>query len=131
VRKVQRKWSDRCKIIVSPLFKGYVFVSVPLSKKNEILHTKGVVRILGDHGPESIPSEQLDSLRCFENHELELDPYFDLVPGKWVKVTQGPFKGCEGQLSKKKSKYRLSIVLQVLKQQVSVEIDVADVKTLT
>jgi len=130
VRKILRKWSDRKKLVEFPLFPGYLFVHLPLSDKNRVLQIKGVVRMLGSYMPEAIPEEQIETLKCFENHEVVVDPYLHLQPGKAVKVARGPLKGCSGILVRKKTKYRLVVNLKVLLQSASVEIDASDVENL-
>ena len=130
IKKLLRKWSDRKKIIEFPLFTGYLFVNMPLIDKNKVLHTKGVVRILGNQGPDIIPEEQIQSLKLFEQHEVEVDPYLHLQPGSLIKVAKGPLKGCTGVLIKKKNKYRLVVNLMVLQQSASVEIDASDIENV-
>jgi transcription antitermination factor NusG len=126
-RKLIKKWSDRRKLVEFPLFPGYLFVRIPLIEKNRVLHTPGVVRLLGHFAPEPVPDEQIASLKRFENHEVEVDPYLHLQPGRYVRVVRGPFKGCSGVLLRKKTRYRLVVNLKVIMQSVSVEIDASDV----
>ncbi len=130
VKKILKKWSDRKKIVEFPLFPGYFFVKMTLSDKDRVLHTKGVVRILGNNGPEPIPDEQIESLRLFENVDVDVDPYLHLKPGILVKVMKGPLKGCTGLLIKKKTKYRIVVNINVLAQAVSAEIDASDVSAI-
>lgn len=127
VKKTMQEWSDRKKLITFPLFPGYFFVNMPLTQKSLILNTKGVVKILGTPAAEAIPSEQIDTLKFFESHEVEVDPFLNLLNGDYVKVIKGPLKGCFGYLIKKKTKYRLFVNLKVLMQSVSVEIDASSV----
>jgi transcription termination/antitermination protein NusG len=101
-----------------------------LLKKDQVLHTKGVVRILGEGSPESIPDEQIESLRCFEKYEVEVDPYPQFQQGRAVRVIHGPLQGCTGVLTQKKGKYRLVVFLKVLLQAASVEIDAGDVELI-
>ena len=92
VKKTMRKWSDRKKIVEFPLFNGYLFVHIPLMDKDKILHTKGVVRLLGGYAPERIPEDQIETLRRFEQHDMEVDPYLHLHEGQSIKVTKGTLK---------------------------------------
>jgi transcription termination/antitermination protein NusG len=128
VKKILRKWSDRKKLVDFPLFNGYLFVNMPLIEKDKVLHTKGVVRLLGNYAPECIPEEQIISLKKFETHDVEVDPYLHLHEGSQVKIKHGPFKDCTGYLLRKKNKYRLVVNLEVINQSVSVEIDSSDVE---
>ena len=128
VRKTIRKWSDRKKIVEFPLFNGYLFVHIPLEDKTKILHTKGVVKLLGGYAPEPIPEDQIETLKKFEQHDMEVDPYLHLHEGQTIRVTKGPLKDCRGILVRKKNKYRLVLNLEIIQQSVSVELDSSDVE---
>lgn len=127
VKKIKKKWSDRIKEIEFPLFKGYLFVRISLSEQTKALQTKGVVRILGQHSPEPIPQEQIESLKMFENKVIEVDPFLHLKPGNSIKIKRGPLKGCIGVLARKKGKYRFIVNVKVIMQSASVEIDANDI----
>ncbi len=131
VKKTMRKWSDRKKIVEFPLFNGYLFVHIPLMDKDKVLHTKGVVRLLGGYAPEQIPEDQIETLMRFEQHDMEVDPYLHLHEGQSIKVTKGPLKDCQGILVRKKNKYRLVLNLEIIQQSVSVELDSSDVEGIS
>ena len=59
--KTIKRWSDRKKRVEMPLFKGYVFVRIDITKeKLNILKTDGVVKFIGIRGkPSKIPDEQI------------------------------------------------------------------------
>ena len=46
VKKVLRQWSDRKKIVETPLFTSYCFVKVAEADRHRVLQTKGVVCFL-------------------------------------------------------------------------------------
>ena len=127
VRKIQRKWSDRKKMVTFPLFPGYLFVFTKISQKREILTVNGVVQIVGKPSPVSVPVEQIDSIRKFVELKVEIDPYPHYTPGRRVEVRRGVFKGITGVLERKKGKYRLVINIDLIQQSASVEIDADDV----
>lgn len=128
MRPVQRKWSDRKKIVYFPLFSGYLFVHSSLDQKRTILMTRGVVRIIGRPHPIVVPQEQIDSIKRFVEVDVEIDPYPHLTAGRLVEVKRGPFKGLKGVLERKKGKYRIIINVQLINQSAGVEIDVGDVE---
>ena len=43
LNKVMKKWSDRHKIVLEPLFKGYVFVRVAEQRKWDIKKIDGII----------------------------------------------------------------------------------------
>jgi len=127
VRKIERKWSDRKKVVAFPLFPGYLFIFTEISQKREILTTRGVVQIIGKPSPISVPVEQIDSIRTFIKLKVEIDPYPHYTPGRRVEVRRGIFKGIKGVLERKKGKYRLVINIDLIQHSAGVEIDADDV----
>lgn len=128
VKRIQRKWKDRKKMIDFPLFPGYFFVYAPLMQKKDIIHTKGVVRIVGFPDPIPVPDNQIEALKRFENHDVKVDPYPEFFPGREIEVKRGPFRGICGHVIQKNKKYRLLVGLELIAQVVSVEIDIEDIK---
>src|ERR1039457_2778092 len=60
------QWRDRKKKVAVPLFPGYVFVRFvdSLELRMPVLHTTGVVRILGNGGMiEAVPDEQVEAVQ--------------------------------------------------------------------
>ncbi len=128
LRKIRRRWSDRFKEIQEPLFKGYLFVHTPLTKRLDILQTKGVVRFIGFGGlPTAVPEKELLTIKRFIEEDIEIDPFPYLKEGERVVVKSGRFRGTEGFLVFKKNKYRLVISLDLINQSASIEIDSASV----
>lgn len=126
-RKIMRKWRDRKKLVEFPLFPGYVFVKTELLRKKDVLFTPGVVRLVGNTGPEPLPESQIDAIKTFLATEVDFDPYPYLVPGKEVEVKRGPLKGVKGVLEEKKNKFRLIVNIELLNNSVATEIDACDV----
>jgi transcription termination/antitermination protein NusG len=100
VRQV-RWWSDRRKLIETPLFAGYVFVRLQLSPKERILvlQTTGVMAFVGFlSGATPVRSAQIDSLRRLldSNMECSLRPF--LRTSQRVRIRGGSLEGVEGIL---------------------------------
>ena len=71
LNKVNRQWSDRKKVVLEPLFKGYVFVQVSESNKWELLTVNGIVNYVHWLGkPAKIQDNEIDTIRRFL-HEFE------------------------------------------------------------
>ena len=63
-----RQWSDRKKVVLEPLFKGYVFVQVDEKLKWDILSINGIVNYVHWLGkPAKIPNSEIDTIRRFLN----------------------------------------------------------------
>lgn len=130
LRKIQRQWSDRKKTVEEPLFKGYLFVRIPLSGRLSVLGTAGVVRFVGHQvsKPVEIPEKELSAVRRFVEEDIPIDPFPYLKAGERVYIRSGAFRGVEGFIVRKGRHCRLVISLDQLMQSVSVEIDEACVE---
>ena len=128
----QRKWKDRKKTVEFPLFPGYLFVSITrnIDDRLSILKTKGVVRFLGTipGEPETVPEEQIISLKRLVESKEELDPYPYLKEGQRVRVRSGPLTGVEGIFEQKKERHMLVLSVDILRQGVSVKIDASEIE---
>ncbi len=128
-------WSkrlDRRKKIQLPFFPGYVFVHVFLDNymNLNIVKTPGALNLLrNSEGPLSIPSYQIENLQTMlkSTQPLKLHPY--LKEGDWVHVVRGPLAGCIGILKRPDPKRgRLILSVDIIRQSVSVELDLEDVE---
>ncbi len=130
LRKITRQWSDRKKIIEEPLFKGYLFVRIPLSERLRVLNTVGVVQFVCSRGvePVTVPEKELLTIKNFIESNIQMDPFPYLKEGEKVYIRSGPFKGAEGFIIRKARHCRLIISVDVLMQSVSIEIDEACVE---
>ena len=108
---VTRQWSDRRKKVEVPLFRGYVFVNIDISKdKMNVLQTDGVVKFVTFcNKTVSIPSEQMYWLDQLLMSELQVESEQDFPLGGEVDVTFGPLKGLRGRVKQKNSKTRLVV----------------------
>jgi len=61
-----RQWSDRKKVILEPLFKGYVFVRIPKTLKWDIKNIDGILNYVYWLGkPAIVKEEEIDTIRKF------------------------------------------------------------------
>ena len=66
LNKVQKQWSDRKKIVMEPLFKGYVFVQVEDDLKWDIKQVDGILNYVYWLGkPALVRDEEIDTIRKF------------------------------------------------------------------
>lgn len=132
LRKIKRHWSDRVKLIEEPLFHGYVFTRIPISKKITVLNTYGAVSFVhfGPNLPAIIPEKDIFALKQFSEQDLPMDPFPYLKEGQRVYIRSGVFKGVEGFIVRKNNQCRLVISVDVLQQSVSVEVDQASVELI-
>lgn len=122
-----RRWSDRTLQLDLPLFPGYVFLRIALREKLRVLQIPSIVRLVGFSGqPAVLSDDEMDALRTGLTKQLKAEPHPYLTVGRRVRVANGPLKGLEGIIVKRKNRWRLVISLDLIMRSVSVEIDSAD-----
>jgi transcription antitermination factor NusG len=99
-QKVRRKWSDRTKMVVEPLFKGIIFIQIEDCKRNEVLLFPGAVRYLFWQGrPAIVGTEEIATIQKWLGHyENKLMQVCQIKPGSKVRVISGKFINAEGVL---------------------------------
>lgn len=123
VRSVKR-WSDREKIIESPLFKSYVFVNVSCREYFKALIPKAALKYVCFDGTACpIPEEQIDSLRRIVNSNYPIQVIKkDFRHGQKVRIDYGPLKNCSGEIVRSCSKNRFLIKLEGIEYSIMVNI---------
>jgi transcription antitermination factor NusG len=124
-----RRWKDRNKMLLLPLFPCYVFVRGGLNRRLHAMTTPGVHMILcnGEHVA-MIPEDEIQAVRKTIEGRFRVEPHPFLKCGERVRVTRGSLEGVEGVLVRKKNLYRLVLSVDMLAQSVAVEIDASDVE---
>ena len=100
LNKVCRKWSDRKKIVLEPLFSSYVFVRTNDTEHIRVLQTEGLLRIVHWLGkPAVIKDEEIETIKRFliehENVQLQKTP---VSINDKVKIIEGPLLSMEGSI---------------------------------
>lgn len=121
VQKVERRWSDRKKIIEDPLFKSYVFVFTNEQERVEVLRTDGVLNFVHHMGkPAVIKDEEIDLIKKYlalETRKIEVISEEGFKKDMKVKVTHGVFMNNTGTVirdGKKKVFVKLESLGQVM-----------------
>ena len=128
------KWKDRNKLVRYPLFPCYLFVHTTQShhEKLTVLKTQGVLSLISSAPgePESIPEEQIVSLKQAVESKAQLDPYPYLQAGQRVRIKKGPLTGVEGILIEKAGQHKLVLSVDLLRQSTAVTIQASDVESV-
>ena len=100
LQKVERRWSDRKKTILEPLFKSYVFVRIHPKQQIPVLETDGVVSFITFlNKPALVRDEEIEIIRQFlrdyKNIEVER---MDLNVNDQVKIVSGPLVDQKGSV---------------------------------
>jgi transcription antitermination factor NusG len=118
LNKVSRQWSDRKKIVMEPVFKGYVFVKPVEEKKWEVTKVPGVLNYVYWLGkPAIIRQEEINTIKKFllEFTDVEVQKK-GFVVNSPVRITQGVLMNYEG------------MVIEVFGNRAVVKIDTLDIQ---
>jgi transcription antitermination factor NusG len=126
VTSQMHRWSDRRKLVESPLFPGYVFVHIAPSPEERVrvLRAHGVVEIVGYQGQSiSIPSEQIDAVRALVDGNISFNNHAFLKVGQRVRVRGGSLDGVEGILVAQNGSRNLVISVEPIQRSLSIRIE--------
>lgn len=96
-----RRWSDRRKVIQTPLFSCYAFVHAALVPQvhSAVVRTPGVLTMVASQNqPIPIPDNQIENIRTLLAHNISMSPYPFLKAGQRVRIRGGVLDGIEGIL---------------------------------
>ena len=120
----RNQWSDRCKIVDTPLFPGYVFVKIAPDAQSRVpvLRTSGVISFLGVRGVGvPIPEKEIAAIRAVLREETAVPhPFVQL--GQRVRICGGSLDGIEGILTSMDGNKSLVVSVQVIQKSVAVRI---------
>ncbi len=113
LNKVRRQWKDRKKIVLEPLFKGYLFVKISEEKKWDIKMVDGIINYVYWLGkPARVKETEINTIKKFLNEFENVDVVeLDLKENAKVIVTKGLMMNYKG------------IVLEVIGNKARVQID--------
>ncbi len=113
LKRVEKQWSDRKKILLEPLLNSYLFVKIYENQLSEVSAVQGFARYIYFSGKiASIPDKQIEDLKLLieGSEHLEIEET-DLSAGQKVIIKSGPFKGIQAELLSLKQKRK--IVLKI------------------
>ncbi|MEO6134435.1 MAG: UpxY family transcription antiterminator [Ginsengibacter sp.] len=118
INKVTRQWSDRKKVVLEPIFKGYVFVKLEDSKKWEVKNINGILNFVYWLGkPAVIREEEIITIRKFLNEFSDVAiEQKGFVVNSEVRVKQGVLMNYNG------------IIVEVIGSRAVVKIDSMDIQ---
>ncbi len=126
------RWSDRIRHSQVPLFPGYVFVHVSDAERVPVLQTVGVVHLVSVRGKAArLQDEEVERLRACVARPNEVEPHPYLKLGHLVRVKHGPFAGWEGILVQKQNAARLVISVDQIMKSVAINLNGADVESVS
>jgi transcription antitermination factor NusG len=97
-----RRWSDRIKLVESPLFPGYTFVRMEAEPESliRVLRLPGMVRFVTS-GRElvAVPNEEIETVRALGQSNTSYEPGPFPAIGEKVRIHGGFLEGVEGVLT--------------------------------
>jgi transcription antitermination factor NusG len=116
IRKEIKQWSDRKKLVETPLFGGYIFTHISLPQWDTVAYTEGVLNYVRFEGqPAFLKDEQIRQIKALLDlyPEMELNEH-PLQKGELVEVIEGPMMGMQGTLVEIEGKNKLAIWIEQL-----------------
>ena len=124
-----RRWKDRKKELMLPLFPNYVFIHGGLDRMLSIVTTPGVHSLVcWGARPADIPLEEIEAVRRLVDSPMQVEPHPFLKCGDLVRIKSGALEGIEGILIRKTRGFRLVLSVEMLSKSVAVEVDVNTVE---
>lgn len=115
LKKTQRKWSDRLKVVDEPLFRSYCFVNLADHERNRVFSVPGVVRYLfWLQKPAIVRDVEIEIIRHllndFDHSNLQVGI---IKPGDRLSIASGSFSDFSGEVISQQGKL-VSVVLDSL-----------------
>ena len=132
IRKENREWSDRTKVVTIPLFPGYVFVrsSRSLTLRLLVLQTPGVMGFVSFAGTAAVvPAKQIEDLQLLLAEKVPFSPYPFVQVGQRVRIRGGCLNGVEGLLVQCE-KGKLVISIEPIQRSLAIEIQGYEVEMI-
>jgi transcription antitermination factor NusG len=131
--KERRRWSDRWREVVSPLFPGYLFARARSVEWHRVLRTPGVLTVVKHEGrPALLADGFVAALRgAIERNSAAPERVaegVDYCPGDEVIVQEGALKGVRGVVRERRSGRQLVIWVSEIGRGVAFTIGPALVK---
>lgn len=100
LNKVERRWSDRKKIVEEPLFTSYVFIKIGPKEQTKVREVDGILNLVYWLGkPAVIREEEIELIKRFlsSHRNVRLEKITVNVKDK-VKILNGPLMEMEGEV---------------------------------
>lgn len=114
-----KQWSDRKKISTEIILKGYIFIFADEKQRSTAVEQYSVVRCIFDNGRAAkIPSWQIDNLKKMLLEDAQFLIKDGLVPGKKVRIKEGPFQGIIGVIQHGTDENHLVVSVDLLNRSI-------------
>jgi transcription antitermination factor NusG len=118
-----RRWSDRAKLVESPLFPGYTFVRMEPEPESlvKVLRVPGLVRFVTT-GRElvAVPNAEIETVRSLVESKARCEPGPFPVVGEKVRIRGGCLEGVEGILTAQTEKGEIVVSIGAIQRSLKV-----------
>lgn len=118
LRPERRKWSDRIKTVLVPLFTSYLFVYAKEHELNKVRNEGGLVGFITFEGKAvSLPDYQIEMIKKIvaDAEGLEVVPS-DMKPGQKIEIIGGRLMGVKGELIRHQGNHMVLVRLDEIGQ---------------
>ncbi len=125
LKKELKHWSDRKKLVITPLIPGYVFLKIEEKNREKVFEISGVIQFLRYNGKDAvIYDKEIEILKSIEEKGYYVEGKFgtDLNIGDLVEIKAGPFKGYEGLITQTKSEQICYVVIKSIDFQLKIQL---------
>lgn len=115
LKKEMKQWSDRKKVVESPMINGYVFVKPTNMQRDAVLQNQGVLNYVRYNGGDAnVRENEIDALRSIEEKGYHVQGEFTTAfsQGDKVKIEYGPFKGLFGSVKAEAKQHVFLIAIE-------------------
>lgn len=96
--KVEKRWSDRKKMVLEPLFKGYIFIKIDVAKKWDIKQIDGIINYVYWLGkPARVRQNEINSIKFFLKEFADIEVInSNIVTRNTVIINEGVLMNYKG-----------------------------------
>jgi transcription antitermination factor NusG len=131
LHSAKRQWSDRKKMVSTPVFSGYAFVRITPAQGTRIsvLRTNGVINFVGSRGIGSpIPDSEIEAIHRLLNERVSFTFHPYLKVGQAVRIRGGALDGIQGILTKVNGDQSLIISVELIQRSVAMRVTGYDIE---
>ncbi len=123
------RYRGKVAVFNKPLFPGYVFIQMPKERRNTLLQSDHVANLLDVTDQDLFVRQLEDILRALETDlEIQLAP--TIGEGMKVKIKNGPLRGVEGWVEKRRGMSTVLIRLDFISQAAAVKLEATDLELI-
>ena len=123
------KYRGKVAVFQKPLFPGYVFLQMPILRRQQIYQSKYVANLLDVTAQDLFARQLADILAALET-ELEITLAPEIGEGKRVRIKSGPLRGMEAWVEKRTGMTWALLRLDFIGQAAAVKVEATDLELI-